>query len=94
MPDSSGWFRAVMTPPPSTTGVGRAVRSRRRIAVMAMTEISSARRFTTVRATTSPSSEARSSMGARLVRSSSGILPLWMPIVTSSTRSTPKCRVR
>jgi len=89
LPISSG-FLAVMTPPPSTIGVARVVRPRRRIAVMAMTEISSASRLTTVRATGSPSSDARSSKGARTIRSSSGILPLWMPIVISSTRSTPK----
>jgi len=83
-------FRAVMTPPPRMTGVASVVRSRRRIAVMAMTEISSARRLTTVRATGSSSSEARSSKGARPVRSPSPIFPWWMPIVISSTRSTPK----
>ena len=75
MPDISSGFLAVMTPPPSTTGVASVLRSSRRIAVMAMTEISSARRLTTVRATGSPSSAARSKTGARPVRSSSGIFP-------------------
>jgi hypothetical protein len=57
---------------------------------MAMTEISSARRFTRDRAIGSPSSAARSSMGASPIRSSSPILPLWMPMVTCSTRSAAK----
>ena len=62
--ESSSGSRAVISPPPSTTWVGSAISPRRRIATTAMTQISSARRRTTPRATSSPFSATASSTGA------------------------------
>ena len=92
MPDISSGFRAVMTPPPRITGVARPVRPRRRMAVMAMTEISSASRLTTAR----PPGHLRRGAQQHGRRGRSG--HRWPCLVdadrTSSTRSTPKWLVR